>query len=154
MIRPHRSADYEQLAELRWLLKADGDSHTDDTQKSEFFGKYLQQLQMSDELGDTIHWVIDDDARLVGVTTIRVVRKELSPVKEPSTWGYLTNTFVRADWRGRGHGTQLLKRAINWAGEQGLELLLVWPSEASYQYYRRAGFSGESDPLELVLTSD
>ncbi len=36
----------------------------------------------------------------------------------------------------------------------GLELLIVWPSDASYPFYRRAGFKGCDDPLQLVLNAD
>ena len=150
-IRAHNQTDFDQLAELRWLLKASDDPTVSQTEQHSFKRSFCKQLQLSESLGDSIHWGIDDQPKLAGALTIRVVRKELSPSCETGASGYLTNTFVRKDLRGRGLGSQLLKRAIGWANEEHLELLIVWPSEHSYPFYRRAGFRGESDPLELAL---
>ncbi len=40
---------------------------------------------------------------------------------------------------------------IDWALEQRLELLIVWPSERSVSFYRRAGFAPSAEMLELHL---
>ena len=83
--------------------------------------------------------------------TTRFVRKELSPATQQSYWGYLTNSFVQEDRRNQGLGTQLLKYCINKCRQRRLELLIVWPSDRSYEFYRRQGFVGTHDPLELLL---
>ena len=150
-IRAHEPTDHAQLAELRWLLKAGDHPAASDDEREVFCRDYCEQLRESDGLGDTVHWVIEDDRQLVGGLTIRIVRKELSPGRDPGKWGYVTNTFVRAEWRGRSLGSDLLHRAIAWATKERLELLIVWPSELNYPFYRRAGFRGDTDPLELVL---
>ncbi|MEM9046202.1 MAG: GNAT family N-acetyltransferase [Pseudomonadota bacterium] len=150
-IRTHTPSDYQQLAELRWLLKAEDEPTLSDSDRDRFARDYGEQLRLSDALGDTVHWVIDDMPLLSAAVTIRVVRKELSPHADTAAWGYLTNMFVRKGLRGRGLGTELLKHAVDWAAAKDLELLIVWPSERSYAFYRRAGFCGESDPLELLL---
>ncbi|MEM9097238.1 MAG: GNAT family N-acetyltransferase [Pseudomonadota bacterium] len=150
-IRAHTARDYHQLAELRWLLKAEDEPILSDGARDRFAQDYEEQLRSSDALGDTQHWVIDDAPLLAGALTIRIVRKELSPQADTAAWGYLTNMFVRESLRRRGLGSELLKHAIDWAIATDLELLIVWPSECSYSFYRRAGFRGESDPLELLL---
>ena len=152
-IRKHEPTDYEQLAELRWLLKASDGGKNNPAERAAFSRAYREQLRDSDTLGDTVHFVIEDGPRLVGAVTLRLVRKEHSPGDEPGIWGYVTNTFVRPAYRNRGLGRDLLGFAIDWATDIRLELLIVWPSEQSYSFYRRAGFRGDSDPLELVLTS-
>jgi GNAT superfamily N-acetyltransferase len=68
--------------------------------------------------------------------------------------GYLTNSIVIPEKRNLGLGSQLLEVIKCWARDLGLELLIVWPSEASYPFYRRAGFEGRDDPLELLLSPD
>ena len=37
------------------------------------------------------------------------------------------------------------------ARADGLGVLVVWPSDRAHPFYRRAGFAGDSDPLELQL---
>ncbi len=51
-------------------------------------------------------------------------------------------------------GTRLLNGVKSWAADLGLDLLIVWPSEASYRFYRRAGFQGRDDPLVLYLHAE
>lgn len=153
--RPHTASDHSAIAELRWLLKTieeEGEPATGPGLRQEFTRGYTAQLEASDEAGDTVHWVAETGGALAGVLTIRLVRKELSPGKEPGHWGYLTNVAMREEFRDRGLGTQLLRHAIDWSRANALELLVVWPSERSYPFYRRAGFVGRDDPLTLDLT--
>ncbi len=51
----------------------------------------------------------------------------------------------------QGIGSELLTRASKWAAEQDLEMLLVWPSEQSLDFYARAGFSREEEVRVLHL---
>ena len=152
--RCHGTADHPAIAELRWLLKTDDGRRPEGRDKAEFLRLYQRQLEESDRRGDTCHWVIEDGDAVVGVMTIRSVLKELSPGRAAGGWGYLTNCFVMQNLRNRGHGTRLLEAVKTWAEEAGLELLIVWPSEASTSFYRRAGFTGRDEPLQLVLVPD
>ncbi len=153
-IRRHTSSDYPAIAELRWLLKTDDGRVLTEGCKQEFTDRYQKHLEESDRDARTVHWLIDDDGVIVGVMTVRIVQKEPSPGKESESWGYLTNSFVIPEKRNRGLGTQLFESIKSWAIDLGLELLIVWPSEASYPFYRRPGFKGRDDPLELVLNGD
>ena len=65
--------------------------------------------------------------------------------------GYLTNVYVLPDRRNQGVGARILAEVKGWAKEAGLELLIVWPSDKSRAFYRRAGFTGRDDPLQLML---
>lgn len=40
------------------------------------------------------------------------------------------------------------------ARRRGVEEVIVWPSERSYPFYERAGFSRTPDPLILYLTDE
>ena len=153
-IRPHTSSDYPAIAELRWLLKTDDGRMSTDHCKREFIELYLWHLEESDRDARTLHWLIDDDGVIAGVMTVRIVQKEPSPGEESGSWGYLTNSYVIRKKRNCGLGTRLLESIKSWATNLGLELLIVWPSEASYPFYRRAGFKGCNDPLQLVLNAD
>jgi hypothetical protein len=43
---------------------------------------------------------------------------------------------------------------IRWARAEDLELLMVWPSEASVDFYGRAGFERDPEALVLALRND
>jgi GNAT superfamily N-acetyltransferase len=60
----------------------------------------------------------------------------------------MTNVYAEPEVRGRGIGSQLLTRVVEWASEIGLEFLVVWPSEESIAFYDRAGFRRSPDALE------
>ncbi len=153
-IRPCTSSDYPAIAELRWLLKKDHGRAPPDSTKQSFIERYLRHLEVSDKDHRTVHWLSDDGGVIVGVMTVRIVQKEPAPGEASESWGYLTNCFVIPRMRNRGLGTRMLGCITSWASGLGLELLIVWPSEASYPFYRRAGFKGRDDPLELVLNTD
>ena len=151
IIRAHNSNDFDEISNLRWQLKMYFSETPFAESKTEFIEKNRKALQASEVLNDTVHWVAQDRNPLIGVMTTRFVCKELSPDSKQSYWGYLTNSFVNADHRNQGLGTQFLKHCINKCRQRGLQLLIVWPSDRNYEFYRRQGFVGTHDPLELLL---
>jgi hypothetical protein len=46
----------------------------------------------------------------------------------------------------------VLRSVVDWARQEGLESLVVWPSERGVPYYERAGFA--RGPLGLGLRLD
>lgn len=46
-----------------------------------------------------------------------------------------------------GLGGRVLEAAKDWAKDEDVELLVVWPSDESVSFYRRHGFVGEREPL-------
>ena len=151
IIRAHNSNDFIELSNLRWQLKTYFSDKSFAESKTEFIERNSKALQASEVLNNTVHWVAEDRNQLIRAMTTRFVRKELSPATQQSYWGYLTNSFVQEDHRNQGLGTQLLKYCINKCRQRRLELLIVWPSDRSYEFYRRQGFVGTHDPLELLL---
>jgi len=153
-IRRHTKQDYPAIAKLRWLLKSDDSMGETGPAERAFVSRYLKHLRQADASGDTTHWLVELDGKVVGVMTVRKVKKEPSPTAEAGRWGYLTNSVVLPGLRNRGYGTRLLEHIKTWAIAEGYELLVVWPSERSYDFYRRAGFKGQDDPLQLELLPD
>ena len=45
----------------------------------------------------------------------------------------------------------MLVRALIWARDVDLELVIVWPSEQARAFYGRHGFSERTEIMELVL---
>ena len=144
-------ADGAALAELRWLLKTDEGREAGAEGRAELAARYQAHLEREDA---TRYWVAADETGLIGVATLRLAAKEPAPQRPNDAIGYLTNVYVRPEFRNGGIGTGLLKRLIADARETETELLIVWPSERSRTMYHRLGFSGSSDPLELILRDD
>ena len=151
-LRQHIASDLPSIAELRWLLTTDDGRAPTRSIKDEFIANYNERLADAERKGGTVHWVAVVEDNVIGVMTVRIVEKEFSATDETGAWGYLTNVYMLPEKRNQGLGTQLLKAAIKWSIEQRLELLIVWPSDRSKVFYRRAGFAGRDDPVQLVLS--
>jgi GNAT superfamily N-acetyltransferase len=94
-------------------------------------------------------WLAWVDGAAVGMASLFEYRRMPRPGRPPSCWGYVSNMFVRADWRRRGIGTALLRAIVETADERGYARLALSPSEESLPLYRSAGFvtPGGDHPL-------
>jgi GNAT superfamily N-acetyltransferase len=97
--------------------------------------------------GRWVVWVAELDGEIVSHMFVGLVDKIPRPTREPRRLGYLTNVYTAPAHRGRGIGAALLERVTAWAGESDVELLVVWPSDESVEFYERAGFASGRDPL-------
>lgn len=157
VIREADAADVAELARLRWDSRADEQSRSP---REEFLREceaWLRDRLASDR------WVMAVAAsgpRLRGCLFLQCVEKVPVPGSTKRAWGYVTHAFVDPEARGRGIGERLLELLIRAARDRRLEFLIVWPSRAAVDFYRRAGFlpvsrahAGPDDepPLELPL---
>jgi len=145
--------DGEQLADLRWRLQT-GDERSVDVSERILFTDCFARLFAADEMHDYTHWVANVQERLVAVMSVKVVRQLPTPQRLQGSWGYLTNCYVLPEYRNRGIGRKLLEHVKNWSESQGCSLLIVWPSDGSYSFYRRFGFERGTDPLVFSLNLD
>lgn len=76
----------------------------------------------------------------VGVASVFEYRRMPRPGRPDSRWGYVSNMFVREDFRNRGIGSALLTTIITAAAERRYARLVLSPSARSLPFYRRAGF--------------
>jgi RimJ/RimL family protein N-acetyltransferase len=138
VIRPARPKDavafleaYRAVAAERRFLQ------TEEVVRSARF--YRRRFRSSDDR-DGAHLLALEGSRLVGSLSIR--RDDHPATRHVATLGM----FVVADRRGRGIGTALLREAMRWAGELGVERveLTVYPhNDAAVALYRRFGFEQE-----------
>ena len=92
-------------------------------------------------------WLAEIDGRIVSHVYVALVDKVPRPLREHRRIAYLTNVYTRPEFRGRGMGSRLLKEAQEAARAADVEVMLVWPSEESIDFYRRHGFSSPGEPL-------
>jgi GNAT superfamily N-acetyltransferase len=85
-------------------------------------------------------WVLMDRGTIVGNIWLQIVEKLPNPNVERERHGYVTNFFVRPEYRNTGAGSRLLDALL---GEcRGLEIdsVFLWPSDRSRPLYVRHGF--------------
>jgi N-acetylglutamate synthase-like GNAT family acetyltransferase len=94
-------------------------------------------------------WVLMDRGTIVGNIWLQIVEKLPNPNVERERHGYVTNFFVRPEYRNTGAGSRLLDALL---GEcRGLEIdsVFLWPSDRSRPLYERHGFMTPSTMLVL-----
>jgi len=151
--RQAKKADAQGLAVLRWALKIGDDSPPDAAGRADFIGKFVAWMTGAHD-PDLVHWVAEQEGRLVGVISVRIIHKMPSPHRLDGRFGYLANTYILPEYRNAGIGTALLARVKEWALAEDLELLMVWPAELAYPFYERGGYRRYPDPVVLHLRDD
>jgi GNAT superfamily N-acetyltransferase len=144
-------SELTQLADLRWRLHVSDEPIEDRDAYEGFIAEFLQVHEAEWKSNEVTHWVAVDDARVVAVMSVVIVRKLPRPGNLHGRWGYLANSYALPEVRNAGVGGKLLAAIRGWAVGESLELLVVWPSEMAYPFYERAGFQRYPDPVVLRL---
>ena len=66
-------------------------------------------------------------------------------------FGYVTNVYTRPAYRNRGIGAALMAYVKEWACQEKLEILILWPSQKAAPFYYRAGFRPSPEALEYPI---
>jgi GNAT superfamily N-acetyltransferase len=145
-IRRATPDDAGALAELRWEFRAGREPAVED--HDAFIARCA--AWMRHELGGDVWraWAaIDERGVIIGQVWVDLIRKVPNPVGERERHAYLSNLYVKPDARG-GTGTALLEAALEWAGANEIDSVVLWPSERSVTLYRRHQFTQESRVME------
>jgi len=148
-IRRASSDDIEALARLRYEFRSKLAPAIEDEQ--EFAARCT--TWMANRLGDG-HWhcwVVEDDTGLFGNVWIQLVDKIPAPTDEPEEHAYLTNFFVRERARGRGIGSEMMTRVLDWTRERGVHAVFLWPTDRTRGLYERHGFCADGDVMQLLF---
>jgi len=122
--------------------EAESPTYLDDAQKF---------MRDAIEAGRWHVWVAEVDGQIVSHAFVAYVDKVPRPTRERRRIAYLTNVYTRPDFRGRGIGGALIERAQARAAEADVELMMVWPSDESIDFYRRQGFAPSEEPVIWVV---
>lgn len=141
--------DFPQLAEMRWDFRQESSEEMAVVGKPEFIEKCLNFLQT--ESGNYVYWIAENDGEIVSHIFVNRIKLVPRPCRINDSFAYVTNTYTKPEFRGKGIGAELLQRVIDWAKEEDFELLLVYPSEESINFYRRLGFENDKEVMKLVL---
>ena len=152
-LRLAREQDYIQLAELKWLHGEEddldyGEKNLEGADKKLFGEEFVRFLQ---EHKEYLIFVAADGDIVASAMFVYMIPKVPKPNGKAKYIAYLTNVYTRKEYRNQGIGTELLSYIKGYLAEQKCELLFVWPSEKSMNWYERNGFSLENEIFECVL---
>jgi GNAT superfamily N-acetyltransferase len=138
-IRQAQAGDAPALAALRYSFRKSIGEPSED--RDLFVGRC--QLWMEQRLtgaGPWHVWVAEGEDGLWGHLWLQAIEKIPNPVEELELHAYVTNFYVVPDRQELGIGTRLLETALDWAKENDVDALFLWPTDRSRSLYLRHGF--------------
>ena len=151
-VRSATAADADEIARLRWNFSQEWHEPTE--AEVAFLRRMAGEVRQYLSSGNWSIWVAEDPAgarRLIANAFLQRVDKVPRPYQRPGSWGYITNVYVDPAWRDQGIGRAVMDVAIASAREEGLDTLLLWPSERAIPFYERAGFAPATGAMEMPL---
>jgi GNAT superfamily N-acetyltransferase len=146
------AADAPALARLRYEFRA----HLAEANETEaaFVARCEAWMRPRLEAAtDWWGWVAGVDNVIVGNAFLHRIEKMPNPVTEYEAHGYVTNVYVRPEFRGCGTGALLLEAALSFARDNDFDAIVLWPTARSRTLYERHGFAETQDILRLKLSS-
>lgn len=147
-------ADIPTLVAMRWAFRTESPHAAPAYTLEEFTAACTAFLQRVLSSGFWVVWLAEEDGQIISHLFIQIIEKMPNPRTLNPRYGYVTNVYTRPAYRNQGVGAQLMRQAQTWAEEQGLEMLVLWPSRLSVPFYRRAGFSNSTDMLVFSIFED
>lgn len=153
MIRLAEEKDFAQLAKMRWQHAAEDDVTYGETNivgvdKEKFIEDFLLFLKNTSTYKI---FVMEQDGIILSAMYAEVIRKVPTPKANEEYIAYLTKVYTLEEYRNKGIGTELLTYIKNYLRENNCELIIVWPSDNSVDWYLRNEFSSQNDVLVCGL---
>jgi predicted N-acetyltransferase YhbS len=143
-VRPAGVPDLPVLAALRWQFRTDGAESTEE--RTAFEKRFCERVSASFADGSWRAWVATDDGKAVGHVYASRIAKLPNPVDEAETHLYLSNLYVRPEYRGCGIAAALLDAAL--ADLDGVDATILWARPGTAGLYARYGFGASPEILE------
>jgi len=136
---------------MRWDFRTDPDEPAPVVSRKEFLRACEAFMEQGLEHGDWIYWIAVDEGQILSHISVHLFRSVPKPFQLVSRYGYMTNVYTRPAYRNRGIGSELMRHVKQWAQKENVPFIIVSPSETSTAFYRRAGFTFETEFMELYL---
>jgi GNAT superfamily N-acetyltransferase len=150
IIRLASAGDAVTLARLRLELRSSSRTIVEDEQAFLARCESWMSERLRKETGWQC-WIAEREASVMGAVWAQLIEKIPNPVAEPESYVYLTNFFVRPEYRSEGVGAQLLAAVLEWSKSKNAERVILWPTDRSRTFYLRHGFSFADDMMYLTL---
>jgi GNAT superfamily N-acetyltransferase len=145
-VRRAARSDARAMAMMRYAFRTELAAPAESEQQ--FVERATAWLADRLELGSWTGWLALEQEP-VGLVLAHLVEKVPNPVVEPESLGYISSLYVRPRCRGRGVGDALLRTAVGFCREHGVDTVVLWPSPRSVPLYARHGFRHRGDVMEL-----
>jgi GNAT superfamily N-acetyltransferase len=150
VLREARPSDADQLAALRYEFRSSLRSAAE--ARAAFLPRCADWMRVRLSASLWHCWVAERAGTIVGNLWCSMIEKVPNPVGESELHAYITNFYVQPECRGGGIGESLLQSALEWCRGQGVDAVILWPTERSRSLYLRHGFALRADLLQLVLS--
>jgi GNAT superfamily N-acetyltransferase len=150
LIRRADPADAEVLARLRYAFRAAEDPVIEP--EAAFVSRCMPWMTVRLEEDRRWRcWMAEDSGEPVGTAWLQLIEKLPNPVAEPELHGYISSLYVEPSRRGAGIGSRLLETCLRTCEEDGVDAVLLWPTQRSRALYARHGFAIRDDVMEKRL---
>ncbi|WP_159886077.1 GNAT family N-acetyltransferase [Paenibacillus puerhi] len=149
-IRRAKEEDIPALILMRWEFTLEHQPEIQD--EFELFAVECRVFLEQAIRGERWHiWVAETDGVLVSHLYIQLIDKVPRPGRITYPFAYMTNVYTDPDYRSRGIGSQLFRTVQEWATDNKMEFIIVWPSDEAVPFYSRLGYKRCTEPMELTL---
>ena len=153
VIRLASEKDAAILARLRLELRSA--SHMVVENEQEFLERCESWMNERPRKGSQWQcWIAEREAIVLGAVWAQLIEKIPNPAVEGECYIYVTNFYVREEYRGKGIGSRLLSEVLAWAKTKNAHTAILWPRERSKSLYLRHGFSAADDLMRLVVEQE
>ena len=138
---------------MKWLHceEDDIDYHTTnlvEADKNKFIEEFVAFLNEHKEYKV---FVASDSDVIISSMFLCVIPKTPKPNRKQKYIAYLTNVYTLREYRNKKIGTELLTYIKEYLAKEACELIFVWPSTNSVNWYSRNDFKQENEILECTL---
>ena len=152
-LRMAQEKDYLQLAEMKWLHceEDDTDYHTSQlvgVDKGKFMQEFVEFIREHKEYKA---FVASEGDLIISSMFVYVIPKTPKPNRKQKYISYLTNVYTLKGYRNKKIGTELLTYVKEYLVKEDCELIFVWPSANSVNWYSRNDFKQENEIFECAL---
>lgn len=135
---------------MRWDLSAEfGDISKE--QFAEFHDAFCTYWSTALAARTWCCWIAEREGHVVTTIFVQVIGMVPRPGELRRHYGYVASVYTRPEARSQGIGSQVMQRAIQWAADEELGFLILWPRVESIEFYRRLGFVPSGEAFELGL---
>ena len=155
-MRMAKDQDFTQLAEMKWLhCEEDDIDYHENTllgvDKTIFFKEFMDFLSKHREY--KIFVACNGDI-IASAMFVYLIPKTPKPNGKSKYIAYLTNVYTKKEYRNKKIGAELLGYIKEQLAKERCELLFVWPSSKSVDWYCRNGFRSENEIMECGLIGE
>jgi GNAT superfamily N-acetyltransferase len=96
-------------------------------------------------------WLVEADGVAAGNVWLQLIEKIPNPGTERELHAYLTNFFIRPEYRGQGAGSRMLSALVGECDALAVDTIFLWPTARSRSLYERHGFTEANSLLVRAL---